>query len=346
MAQCYSSVTMNFGQASRRFRRLRHALGRARSLCFLDTGERCLRLVFSDAFGRVLRARLDRPRLRSAWVGNQPDIFLDTEVLDDYGFVSGSDFFETSPDDKMHPGKSLCELDAARFDVGRETALLASLSAKNVIPLRRYIRACIETASAPRMTAYRTALNPMKLALVAAGACMAPRDGAIVEAGVYMGGTTVFLHGLQKRLGFVRRSYALDTYEGMPAPTEKDIENAPFVYTEGMFNDNRQVLVSEYFRRSGAADVVMIAGLVQDTIQRVSEPIAMMLLDCDQYAGTYGGLNGVVDRLVPGGMIIVDDSSVVGVDRAITEFCTQHREFRRVPHITHNFDLLMRRSLE
>ena len=67
-----------------------------------------------------------------------------------------------------------------------------------------------------------------------------------------------------------------------------------------------------------------------------------LLLDCDQYAGTIGGLRGMIDDLLPGGCIIVDDTSVVGVQRALSEFCAEHPGIRRIPHVTHNFDLLFR----
>jgi predicted O-methyltransferase YrrM len=318
----------------------------------VESGDRFMRLVFCDAVGRLLRALQERQSLRTAYIGDQPEILIETEALSDFGFKQhAAPFFETARDDRMHLYQPLSSFDPALFDVilagdiHQETALMARLRGcpTKVIPLRQWSSAFTETVRAGAARGYRTCLNPMKLALVSAAIGLAPANGSVLEAGVYMGGTTLFMFRLQRQLGIERPIFALDTYAGMPAPTQKDREDAPFVYEAGMFSDNRKDVVRRYFDSNGASSIRMVEGLVQDTIASVSrDRIAFMLLDCDQYSGTFGGLTGALPYLAEGGLIIVDDSEVVGVRRALEEISKQNPEFRRVPHISHNFDLIYR----
>jgi hypothetical protein len=317
---------------------------------FVESGDRYMRLVFLDAIGRLLKALHGKPELRTAFVGDQPDILRETEPLRDFGFVQedGGSIFE-SREDAILRGRSLDALDPRAYDVivvgdlQREAALLERLAGcgTRVLPLRRLAAAFAEAICIGEARGYRTCLNPLKLALVAASVGLAPAGGAIVEAGVYMGGTTLFISRFQGLLGLDRPVFALDTYEGMPEPSEQDRRDAPFVYEAGMFSDNRKDVVQRYWDRAGATGIRMIQGLVQDTMAAVPAPsIAFMLLDCDQYNGTRGGLDGALPRLAPGGLILIDDSSVVGVSRALDEVGAAHPSLRRVRHITYNFDLV------
>ena len=342
------------GLADRIYRFLR----RASSPCFVESGDRYMRLAFCDAAGRLLKALHGRPALRTAYVGDQPDILMETEALSDFGFKeseSGGAFFETARGDLMHPYQPLSSLDPALFDVilvgdvHDENSLLSRLSgcSATVVPLRRLASCYTEAIRAGGIKGYRTCLNPIKLALVSAAVSLAPSNGAIVEAGVYMGGTTLFMFRFQRLLGIDRPIFALDTFKGMPEPVDKDREGAPFVYEVGMFSDNRKDVVRRYWDNSGARSIRMVEGLVQETISTaVPHKIAFMLLDCDQYSGTLGGLKGALPRLAAGGLILVDDSEVTGVRRALEEISKQHPAFGRVPHISHNFDLFWGRTPE
>ena len=86
-----------------------------------------------------------------------------------------------------------------------------------------------------------------------------------------------------------------------------------------MFSDNRKErFVRGYWDKNGAPGIRLVEGLVQETIRSVaSHKIDFMLLDCDQYSGTYGGLQGALPQLSDGGLILVDDSGVAGVRRAL-----------------------------
>jgi len=339
-------VQLFSAQTRRRIGRIHRLLKRASSPYFIESGDRYMRLVFFDALGRLLRALHSRASLRTAYVGDQPEILMETEALTDFGFKaleSGGSFFETERDDVMRPYQPLSSLDPALFDVilvgdiHDETALISRLKdcPLRVVPLRRWGFAFTEVVREGTTRGYRTCLNPIKLALVSAAIGLAPLNGAIVEAGVYMGGTTLFIFRFQRQLGFNRPIFALDTYDGMPPPTARDRDGAPFVYEAGMFSDSRKDVVRRYWDSNGASGIQIVEGLVQDTITAaVGHKVAFMLLDCDQYNGTFGGLKGALPHLADGGLILVDDSGVTGVRRALEEISEQYPAVRRVQHIS------------
>ena len=68
-----------------------------------------------------------------------------------------------------------------------------------------------------------------------------------------------------------------------------------------------------------------------------------MLLDTDQYSGTKGGLTIGVPHLLPKGLIIVDDTTVHGVDEAIKESQIEFPGLVRC-NVLENFDLLYLRE--
>ena len=159
-----------------------------------------------------------------------------------------------------------------------------------------------------------------------------------------MGGTTIQMALLQRALGLKRRIYALDTFEGMPEPTASDYGGG-MVYTAGMFADNRQGLVQSYYRKAGVeADIEIVPGLCQDTLPGIiakTPHVAFAFLDTDQYAGTNGGLDMIGPVLRCGDVIVVDDTSVHGVDTAIREALARDAGLVRAP-VLMNFDLVFR----
>ncbi len=118
-----------------------------------------------------------------------------------------------------------------------------------------------------------------------------------------------------------RDLYLYDTYEGMSPPTEKDIT---------CFNVEAQVLLNskdllekeahhcycsleEVQRNLYLTDYPMervhfIKGKVEDVIpEKAPETIALLRLDTDWYESTKHELEHLFPRLVPGGVIIIDD---------------------------------------
>ena len=144
--------------------------------------------------------------------------------------------------------------------------------------------------------------------------------GAFVECGVWRGGSMMAaaLTLLAER-DTSRDLYLFDTFEGMPAPTEKDRDMAG--------NSARSLLagtpartglwcyaalddVWENLRRSGypAGKVHLVKGRVEETLPHPDlSGLALVRLDTDWYESTYHELHHLFPALTVGGVLMLDD---------------------------------------
>ena len=150
-------------------------------------------------------------------------------------------------------------------------------------------------------------------------------DGAFVECGVYNGGgAAVMVQQLGKR-----PVYLFDSFEGLPKPEKIDGDRAGMKYdrmiqANGAWQAGDMANVQAAFRALNcwSKQVHMIKGWFTDTLP-VTEtgPIAVLHLDADWYSSTQLALDALYDRVVPGGLILVDDYGAwVGCRTAVQEF--------------------------
>ncbi|MDD1444351.1 TylF/MycF family methyltransferase, partial [Dolichospermum sp. ST_sed3] len=159
--------------------------------------------------------------------------------------------------------------------------------------------------------------------------------GDVVECGVWRGGSAMIcaytllqLHDLKRDL------YLYDTYQGMVRPTKEDSANALKIWKEHQQKDKNA------WCYAGLADVKrnlagtkyplkqlkFIEGKVEDTIPgQMPEKIALLRLDTDWYESTRHELVHLFPRLVPGGVLIIDDyGHWQGARRAVDEYFKKH----------------------
>ena len=137
---------------------------------------------------------------------------METEALSDFGFrepESGGAFFETAPDDLMRPYQPLSSLDPGLFDV----ILVGDINDENTL-LSRLNGCPTKVVPAAPVCSWFHRSNPdgckqgiqnlSESCQIGTGRrCYqsGSSGGVIVEAGVYMGGTTLFISRLQRLLG-------------------------------------------------------------------------------------------------------------------------------------------------
>jgi predicted O-methyltransferase YrrM len=185
---------------------------------------------------------------------------------------------------------------------------------------------------------FATCLDARKLSVLAILNALAP-SGKFVECGVYLGGGSIYVARQAAELNKRRKLYALDTFEGMPAPVEQDGDT---LFQAGLFADNHFERVQANYLTHGVLDQIeMHKGLVQDTLPRldVRGDVALALLDTDQYAGTYAGLCHVLPNLMSDGVVVVDDADGRGVSQAVDEVLERIPGFRRIS-VVRGFDLV------
>jgi hypothetical protein len=145
--------------------------------------------------------------------------------------------------------------------------------------------------------------------------------GAIVECGVWRGGSMLNVAHTLARLGATDRElYLFDTYSGMSEPTERDVHLGKRADAATLLeNESREsrtwAIASLDDVREGFSSVDypaerlhFVEGKVEDTIPGdAPEEIAVLRLDTDWYESTKHELTHLYQRLAPGGVLIIDD---------------------------------------
>jgi O-methyltransferase len=156
--------------------------------------------------------------------------------------------------------------------------------------------------------------------------------GDIVECGVWRGGSMMAAALALQRHNSLRKLHLFDTFEGMPPPTDLDVEaRSGWLASQLMENAGRDISC-----KSTLDDVrgnlsltcypenllEFIEGRVETTIpQFVPDTISILRLDTDWYASTRHELEYLWPRLVGGGILIIDDyGHWTGARKAVDEF--------------------------
>jgi len=155
--------------------------------------------------------------------------------------------------------------------------------------------------------------------------------GAIVECGVYRGGSAMAA-ALACTTG--REIWLYDTFEGMSAPTAADArasDGRPAAELLGgaakgelIWCYSSEAEVAANMRATGYPErlVRLVKGKVEDTIPgAMPDRIAVLRLDTDWYESTRHELQHLYPRLAPGGVLIVDDYGYwAGARKAVDEY--------------------------
>jgi O-methyltransferase len=159
------------------------------------------------------------------------------------------------------------------------------------------------------------------------------RRGAIVECGVWRGGSMMAVALTLRALGVERDLYLFDTFAGMTPPAAVDSTIAgeaaatllaapaanPLVVAAATLREVEQNLAGTGY---SMAKVHCIVGSVEDTVPASApQEISLLRLDTDWYASTLHELTHLYGRLVPQGLVIIDDyGHWNGAKKAVDEF--------------------------
>ncbi|MGC4072511.1 MAG: TylF/MycF/NovP-related O-methyltransferase [Nibricoccus sp.] len=175
-------------------------------------------------------------------------------------------------------------------------------------------------------------------------------EGAVVECGVWRGGVSMAMMHQLKKLGARREFFMYDTYDGMSEPTAEDLSPQGESATK-LLATHRKDEANHYWafapidrvRRNIESVgypmelVRMVQGKVEDTIPGViPDRIAVLRLDTDWYESTKHELDHLYSRLIPGGIMILDDYGFwQGARKAVDEFFETLKE-KPVLHVVHD----------
>jgi hypothetical protein len=143
-----------------------------------------------------------------------------------------------------------------------------------------------------------------------------------------------------KRLKAERMVHLFDTFEGMPPASSVDVDhegNAASNLLQASHNKEKDWIwaysglseVQKNLRSTGYPEHLMQfhKGRVEDTIPgEAPSTIALLRLDTDWYESTKHELVHLYPRLVPGGVLIIDDyGHWEGARKAVDEFIAENR---------------------
>ena len=153
--------------------------------------------------------------------------------------------------------------------------------------------------------------------------CRDSIPGDLCEAGVWRGGTVIFMRGVLKALEDASRTvWVADSFEGLPRPEDA------YPLDKGDPHHGYSALavsldeVRANFSRYGLLDdrVRFLKGWFKDTLPGPIEQLALLRLDGDMYGSTIQTLDALYDKVSPGGFIIVDDYALPGCRAAVDDF--------------------------
>jgi hypothetical protein len=148
-----------------------------------------------------------------------------------------------------------------------------------------------------------------------------------VEVGSYRGGSAFFIAtALNELLGTEVPLHVIDTFEGHPDKVSQEFDNQ---HVQGYFSDTSFEDVQSYL--SGFSKVIMHKGEFTSVAKELSViQYGFVHIDVDIYQSILDCLNYFGERIVEGGVIVVDDygaPSCPGVERAVKEYLQKHNNF-------------------
>jgi O-methyltransferase len=207
-----------------------------------------------------------------------------------------------------------------------------------------------------------TMTSPERLVSLSRGVDHLVRNGIagdIVECGVWKGGSMLLVAKKLARLSDKNRNlFLFDTFEGMSEPTKEDVSAVDQTTADDLLNaadrtggDNVWCYspldeVKANLRGAGypAEKLHFIKGKVEDTLPEPTiGPIALLRLDTDWYESTKHELETLYDKLVRGGILIIDDyGHWSGSRKAVDEFI----ESRKLSLFLHRIDYTGRMAIK
>ena len=154
--------------------------------------------------------------------------------------------------------------------------------------------------------------------------------GHVVECGTWRGG---MIAAIAETLGPERHYVLCDSFQGLP-PAQR-IDGPDALAWQQNSRDNCRATADEAretMRFAGVTSYQVVEGWFHETLPRLdAHPIALLRLDADWYESTLCCLENLWDRVVNGGIVVLDDYFVWdGCPRAVHEFLSHRSLAERV----------------
>jgi len=154
-------------------------------------------------------------------------------------------------------------------------------------------------------------------------------DASLAECGCYQGASAYFM----AEAGAGSTLHLFDSFEGLSKPDEHDLasDNTPIYWHEGDLRTNESIVRNVL---AGFDNVKFHKGWIPEKFKETeNEKFRVVHIDVDLYQPTKDSLEYFYPRMIPGGVIVMDDfgfTSCPGAHKAATEFMKDKKQ-----HIIH-----------
>jgi len=150
--------------------------------------------------------------------------------------------------------------------------------------------------------------------------------GSVCEFGVYKGGTALVISKVITESKIKKNLYLYDSFEGMPNfATNNDWHD------ETWFADTSLEVTASMIENSEFLDVRFVKGIIPQTLSiALPEKICFAHIDLDLYVSIIETLHRIYNRIVMGGILLIDDygePTCYGARLAVDEFFNDKPEF-------------------
>jgi O-methyltransferase len=162
-------------------------------------------------------------------------------------------------------------------------------------------------------------------------------EGDLVECGVWKGGNLALMKLFSNNLNLSKQIIGFDTFEGMPDPTDIDVDYAGTSAAQRMQKELKKENIKnihaycslEQVKKNLSEinvkdSVKLIKGRVEETLlisNNLPNKISILRLDTDWYESTKIELEILFPRLVSGGVLLIDDyGHFKGAKQAVDEY--------------------------
>jgi O-methyltransferase len=149
--------------------------------------------------------------------------------------------------------------------------------------------------------------------------------GDIAEFGCYIGTTSLFIRRLLDIRGTPgsRQFYAYDSFAGLPDKTAPDQSTAGTDFKQGELSVSKRDFLQTFHKANLRPPITRKTWFGQLTAAQLPSTLAFAFLDGDFYQSILDSLRLTWPRLLPGGVITVDDyqrEALPGVTIAVRDF--------------------------
>ncbi|ADB53873.1 TylF/MycF/NovP-related O-methyltransferase [Conexibacter woesei] len=165
--------------------------------------------------------------------------------------------------------------------------------------------------------------------------------GAIIEVGVWRGGTGALMASRAKRLGITDSVYLCDTWTGVVKTSAVDT-----YYRDGRHDDTSRPIVEQLVSRMALDNVRLLQGMFpEETADQVTDgTFRLCHIDVDVYQSAKDVLEWAWPKLSPGGVVVFDDygcPATPGVTKLVDE--QRMHDDRLVIHNLNGHGLVLKR---